>query len=78
VLILQGDKDIQVRVRDAEALKAVIPDAQLFVIPGASHTLKAAADTLIGAQIGSYADPTLPLVGGVVDSIAAFVKRVGR
>jgi uncharacterized protein len=76
VLILQGDKDIQVRVRDAEALKAVIPDAQLFVIPGASHTLKAAADTLIGAQIGSYADPTLPLVSGVVDSIAAFVKRV--
>ena len=78
VLIVQGDKDIQVRVRDAEALKAAKPDAQLFVVPGASHTLKAAADTLIGIQLGSYIDPTLPLVDGIVDSIAGFVKGVSR
>jgi len=78
VLIVQGDKDIQIRVRDAQALQAALPDAQLFVVPGASHTLKTAADTLIGAQIGSYADPTLPLVAGVVDSIAAFIRRVSE
>lgn len=78
VLIVQGDKDIQVRVRDAEALKAARPDAQLFVVPGASHTLKATTDTVIGAQLGAYTNPTLPLVPGVVDSIAAFVKSVGR
>lgn len=77
VLIVQGDKDIQVRVRDAEALKGAKPEAQLFLVPGASHTLKAASDTLIGMQLGSYTNPALPLVEGIVDSIAGFVKRVG-
>jgi len=75
VLIVQGDKDIQVRLWDAEALKAAKTDATLFIVPGATHTLKAATDTLLGAQLGSYTDPTLPLVTGVVDSIAAFIKR---
>ena len=77
VLIVQGDKDIQVRVRDAEALKAARPDATLFVVPNATHTLKAATDTLMGAQLGTYTDPKLPLVEGIVDSIAVFVGRVG-
>jgi len=75
-LIVQGDKDIQVRVRDAEALKAAKPDATLFVVPDATHTLKAASDTLMGAQLGTYTNPALPLVAGVVDSIAGFVGRV--
>lgn len=78
VLIVQGDKDIQIRVRDADALRAARPDARLFVVPGASHTLKATTDTILGAQLATYTDPTLPLVAGVVDSIAAFVKSVGR
>jgi len=76
VLIVQGDMDIQIRVADAQALKAAKPDAQLFIVPGASHTLKAAADTLMGMQIPTYVNPSLPLVPGVVDSIAAFVRRV--
>lgn len=76
VLIIQGDRDIQIRPTDAEALKAAKTDAQLLILPGASHTLKAAADTLMGAQLPTYTDPTLPLVPGVVDSVAAFVKRV--
>jgi hypothetical protein len=78
VLIVQGDKDIQVRVRDAQALKGAKPEAHVFIVPGASHTLKAATDTLIGMQLGSYTNPAFPLVEGIVDSIASFVKGVGR
>lgn len=76
VLIVQGDMDIQVRPADAAALKAAKSDAQLLIVPGASHTLKAASDTLMGMQLPTYTDPTLPLVPGVVDSVASFVKRV--
>jgi hypothetical protein len=76
VLIVQGDMDIQIRPTDARALKAAKPDAQLFIVPGASHTLKAAADTLMGMQIPTYINPGLPLVAGVVDTIAVFVRRV--
>jgi hypothetical protein len=76
VLIVQGDKDIQIRVADAQALKAAKAEAQLFIVPGATHTLKAASDTLVGMQAPTYINPALPLVPGVVDTIAAFVKRV--
>ncbi|MDH5197009.1 MAG: lysophospholipase [Gemmatimonadota bacterium] len=76
VLIVQGDMDIQIRPADAEALKAAKPDAQLLIVPGASHTLKAVSDTLMGTQLPTYTDPTLPLVPGIVDSVAAFVKGV--
>ena len=76
VLIVQGDMDIQIRVTDAQALKAARADAQLFIVPGASHTLKAAADTLMGTQIPTYINPALPLVPGVVDTIAVFIRRV--
>ena len=44
---------------------------------GASSPIVTGGIVVVTSQIGSYADPTLPLVGGVVDSIAAFVKRVG-
>lgn len=77
VLIVQGDMDIQIRPADAQALKAAKADAQLLIVPGASHTLKAASDTLMGMQLATYTDPTLPLVSGIVDSVAAFVKRGG-
>lgn len=73
-LIVQGETDIQVRVRDAEALKAARPDAQLVVVPAANHTLKPVADTLMGAQISAYTDPTLAIVPAVTAAIAAFVK----
>jgi hypothetical protein len=76
VLIVQGDKDIQIRVTDAQALKAAKAEAQLFIVPGATHTLKAASDTLVGMQAPTYINPALPLVPGVVDTIAAFVGRV--
>jgi alpha-beta hydrolase superfamily lysophospholipase len=78
VLIVQGDRDIQVRVRDADALKAARSDAHVFVVPGGSHTLKATTDTILGAQLAAYTDPTLPLVEGLVDSIAAFIHRVSE
>lgn len=73
-LIVQGETDIQVRVRDAQALKAARPDAELVVIPATNHTLKAVADTLVGPQLPAYTDPTLPIVPAVVDAIAMFVR----
>jgi hypothetical protein len=76
VLIVQGDMDIQIRVTDAQALKAAKADAQLFIVPGGAHSLKPASDTLLGPQLPTYTDPTLPLVAGVVDTIVAFVGRV--
>jgi len=75
-LIIQGETDIQVRVTDAQALKDARPDAEMVVLPGMNHVLKAVADTSIAAQAPSYTNPTLFVVPAVVETIAGFIGRV--
>jgi pimeloyl-ACP methyl ester carboxylesterase len=78
VQIVQGDQDIQVGVVDAQRLKQAAPSAQLVILPGINHVLKAVADNNRGANLAAYADPSLPLGAGVADAIAGFVKSAGK
>jgi uncharacterized protein len=73
VLILQGKRDMQVSVADAERLKQAAPKAELILLPDANHVLKAVATDDRRANMAAYVDPTLPLAPGVVDAIANFV-----
>jgi uncharacterized protein len=73
VLIMQGKRDIQVSVADAERLKLAAPKAELVLLPDANHVLKAVVSDDKRANIATYADPTLPLAPGVVDAVANFV-----
>jgi uncharacterized protein len=74
VLIVQGDKDIQVSLADAERLQAADPRAHLSVLPGVNHVLKSVASDDRAANIATYVNPDLPLGPGVVDAIADFVR----
>jgi pimeloyl-ACP methyl ester carboxylesterase len=78
VLIVQGDKDLQVGVGDARRLAAADPKAKLVVLPGVNHVLKAVASDDRAANFATYGNPDLPLADGVAASIAAFVKAGGR
>lgn len=73
VLIVQGERDIQVSVADAKRLSAADPAAKLVLLPDVNHVLKAVASDDRGANVATYADPSLPLAPGVVDAIAGFV-----
>ena len=73
VLIMQGEKDIQVSVPDAERLKRAAPDARLVLLPSANHVLKTVSSTDRDANIVAYTKPNLPLAPGVADGIAEFV-----
>lgn len=75
VLILQGDRDIQVGVPDATALKAAAPAAELAVIPDVNHVLKVVSSDDAAANIATYADPALPLAPGIIETIADFLAR---
>ena len=75
LLIVQGGKDLQVPVTDAERLKAAKPDATLVVLPSANHVLKEVAGDTPGENLAAYANPALPLAEGLVAQIAAFVAR---
>ena len=78
VLIMQGKRDIQVGVADAERLKLAAPKAELVLLPDANHVLKAVAGDDKRANIATYADPTLPLAPGVVDAISTFVAGAAQ
>jgi pimeloyl-ACP methyl ester carboxylesterase len=74
VLIVQGTTDIQVAVAQAQALKAARPDAQLAIIDGMNHVLKAVpADA--ANPVASYGDPALPLHPQLVPALVGFLKR---
>lgn len=72
VLIIQGDRDVQVKVKDAEQLKTSQPNAVLAIIPHMNHVLKEVEDDY-AANIKSYSDPLLPLAPGLMDKITSFI-----
>jgi pimeloyl-ACP methyl ester carboxylesterase len=73
VLILQGERDIQIGVADAKRLAAADPAAKLVLLPDVNHVLKTVASDDRNANIATYADPSLPLAPGIVDAVAGFV-----
>lgn len=75
LLIVQGDRDIQVTIEDARALAAAQPKATLVLLPGANHVLKVPEGDDRVANLRAYADPNLPLAQSVTDAVASYVKR---
>lgn len=77
VLIVIGDRDLQVAVNDARLLKAALPAATLAVVPGMNHVL---AD--VGADLAlnqrSYVDATVPQTPALAPTIANFLLESVR
>ena len=73
VLILQGERDLQVSVEDARRLHAAAPASELVLLPHANHVLKDVQSSDRAANIATYGDPDLPLAPGAVDAIADLV-----
>lgn len=71
-LIAAGTTDIQVSLEDATLLSKARPDAEVCIVEGMNHVLKAA--TLDpDSQSQAYSDPSLPVVPELVICIADFV-----
>jgi|GEM_PF-1021825 len=78
VLIVQGNRDIQVAVADAERLQQALPAAKLAILPDTNHVLKTVSSDDRTANIATYADPRLPLAPGAVDAIANFIASAAQ
>jgi len=74
MLIVQGERDIQVSVADAKALAAAQPAAKLMLVPQMNHVLKDVAAEDRASNLATYGNPDLPIDASLVDGIAAFVK----
>jgi len=75
VLIVQGKRDLQVELADAERLKLHRPSANLAVFPDANHLMKQVMAEDRESNIATYSNPDLPLVPHLVDTIAQFISR---
>jgi pimeloyl-ACP methyl ester carboxylesterase len=73
VLIVQGERDIQVSVGDAERLKQAAPWAKLILLPDTDHTLRAVKSADTPARMTGFGRPGIPLAPRVADEISDFV-----
>ena len=74
ILIVQGTTDIQVGIDEAKLLKAAQPKAELLIIEGMSHILKAGPIERM-ANIATYENPSLQLKEELMPAILHFIKK---
>ena len=75
VLILQGDKDIQVGTEEAYKLHTAHPASSLYIIKDMNHVLKHCNTMQQMAQLATYRDADLPIIPHLVSLIAEFIKE---
>jgi pimeloyl-ACP methyl ester carboxylesterase len=71
-LIINGNKDLQVQVLDAENLKKAKPDAQLVIIKNMNHVLKNIEND--ADNMKSYMSADFPISKQLIQTIVEFVK----
>jgi pimeloyl-ACP methyl ester carboxylesterase len=75
VLIIQGDRDIQVGVEEAEKLHAAQPASALHIIKDMNHVLKQCDTNDAMTQMAIYGNPDLPVKSELVTQIIEFIKK---
>ena len=73
VLLVQGNKDIQVQVADALLLKKAKPSARLAVLENMNHIFKIVTSTNPADNIKTYSDPALAIASSLVQEIIKFI-----
>lgn len=72
-LIINGDKDIQVPIADAKALKEAKPEAELVIIKNMNHVLKNIEKD--EDNLKSYMRADYPISEDLINTIVAFIKK---
>ncbi len=75
VLILHGDKDIQVATEEAQKLYAARLFSSFYIIKDMNHVLKHCESNDMLGQLDAYQNPTLPVKQELVEHIARFLIR---
>lgn len=73
VLLVQGERDVQVGIENIEELAEACPQAEKVVLPTMNHVLK---DVPEGrrANLKTYNQPALPLHGELLPSLVKFIR----
>ena len=74
VLIINGDKDNQVQISEAELLKAAKPDAAYKIIPNMNHIFKEVHGNEL-ENSKTYNQYNLPVMPELITTIVDFIKK---
>lgn len=74
ILIINGGRDIQVPVSDAELLHQAKKSSELLIVESMNHVLKEAPEDREG-NAATYSNPDIPLAEGLIDGIIQFLKN---
>ena len=72
-LIIQGGKDIQVDLEEAQLLSGACENAELLVVDKMNHILKTIEGD-VPENVAAYNKPSLPVNEDLVNKIAAFIS----
>lgn len=75
VLLLQGQRDLQVSAGDAGALHRADPAATLLLIPGMNHVMKDVGPSLED-NMDAYAKPSLPIDATLGRAVSGFILHL--
>jgi fermentation-respiration switch protein FrsA (DUF1100 family) len=75
VLVLQGQRDLQVTENDARKLKSANPKSTLVLFPDVNHVLKKVNSDDRCENNSAYTNASLPLAPGVVEAIMQFLTH---
>ncbi|WP_456376326.1 alpha/beta hydrolase family protein [Lutibacter sp.] len=75
VLIINGSKDIQVKIMDAKLLHQAKKDSQLEIIENMNHLFKEIKGDL-NENMNSYTNPNLPVMRNLITKIVTFVNEI--
>lgn len=75
ILIIQGDRDLQITVDNAKQLHKANPRSELAIVPGMNHVLKDAPVDREG-NLKTYNDSNLPLNEQFVQELVKFINEL--
>lgn len=73
-LVVQGDRDLQVSLLDAESLEKSNSKAELLLVEEMNHILKKTSENRL-ENLMSYTNPDLPIIEGLIQNLAGFIKN---
>ena len=76
ILIVQGDKDIQISLKDAELLHQASKNSTKIIIPNMNHIFKGCETMDKKAQMPLYSNPTLKNVPQLSEYVIEFINRI--
>lgn len=75
VLLIQGNRDLQIDTAQVLNLKAAKPDAELVFIPEMNHIFRDVPTNDPHDNMATYTEPEMPIDGLFVESVVNFIRK---